>query len=211
MRAPRSRNSGFTLIEAMIALSIFSFLGVAAYQLLSSTAALKEAGDKRFEVLSGLQSALRLLEEDLMQLSPRSVAGASADRLPALDGAPALGVLELTRSGLRNPLGLPRSRLQRVAWEVDDEGTLLRHTWFDVDARNDTEPLTRVVVADVESLSLRFRDAEGIWGETWPPRESTTAPGVPDDETVAEPLPQAIEVHLMHKQIGELVRVIPVR
>jgi len=211
MHSSSSRSSGFTLIEAMIALSIFSFLGVAAYQLLSSTAALKEAGDKRFQVLSGLQTAMRLLEEDLMQISPRSIGTGSAERLPALDGAPALGVLELTRGGLRNPLGLPRSRLQRVAWEVDNEGVLLRHVWFDIDAREDSDPLTRVVVADVEELSVRFLDTEGQWSDGWPPRQASALPQSPDRETVAEPLPRAVEVHLVHKQIGEVLRVIPMR
>jgi general secretion pathway protein J len=71
----RHRVRGFTLIEMLVALTIFSFIGVAAYQLLSSTGRLQESGETRFRALAGLQAALRLLDEDLTQFAPRTVAG----------------------------------------------------------------------------------------------------------------------------------------
>ena len=80
------RTSGFTLIEAQIALAIFSFLGVGAYQLLDSTATLMTGGEQRFAALSATQTALRLLEGSSRLRSMRHPPRASSSS-PAAAGA----------------------------------------------------------------------------------------------------------------------------
>jgi type II secretion system protein J len=90
-------------------MAIFSFIGVAAYTLLASTGRLKESGDAGYAALAGMQLALRQLEEDFSQFSPRPVSSGGRENSPALDAEPEDAVVEFTRAGWRNPLGMPRS------------------------------------------------------------------------------------------------------
>jgi general secretion pathway protein J len=214
-RAARRRERGFTLIEMLVALTIFSFIGVAAYQLLSSTGRLQESGETRFRALGGLQSALRLLDEDLSQVAPRPVAGVTGKPEPALDAEPVDGGIEFTRAGWRNPLGAARSGLQRVAWRVDEDGRLLRSYRRVLDDTDPDEVVERVVVEGIEELGFRYADDKGKWSDGWPPEGrvgDTPAPQVPGSggagEREADPVPVAIEVRLVHAQIGEVFRVV---
>jgi len=223
MSAPRARatrrsrgRGGFTLIEMLVALSIFSFIGVAAYQLLSSTGRLQESGETRFRALSGLQLAMRLLDEDFSQFAPRAVPRASGEPDPALDTEAGDVDIEFSRAGWRNPLGAPRSGLQRVAWLVDEDGRLLRRYRRTLDDADPDEVVERIVAEGIEELGFRFLDDKGKWQDGWPPEGRVSeAPaegaGTPGSAPAAEPVPLAIEVTLVHRQIGEVARVVPLR
>lgn len=220
MRSLRSRrpSRGFTLIEALVALSIFSFIGVAAYQLLSSTSRLRESGEARFRAVSGLQLALRQLDEDVSQLAPRPIPTGREEHDPALDPAPVDADIAFTRAGWRNPLGLARARLQRVEWVLDEEDRLLRRYRLNLDDADPDETVERMYVEGVEEFAFRYLDAEGRWGETWPPETSpreaatgTDAQGQSGEDEEDEPLPVAVEVRIVHQQVGEVRRVIAVR
>lgn len=201
------RMGGFTLIEALVSLAIFSVLGVGAYRLLDSTATLMTGGEQRFAAVSGTQTALRLLEEDFTQLSPRPVAVANGKQSPALDAAPAAGIVEFTRSGWRNPLGAARSSLQRVVWDIDPDGRLLRRYRGSIDQPENVEPVVRMVTDGIEALELRYLDERGEWQEQWPPPPVSDKP---EDDTAAW-LPRAVEIHLVHQRIGEVSRLVSLR
>ncbi len=199
--------SGFTLIEVLVSLAIFSFLGIGAYRLLDSTSTLMTGGEKRFAALGGTQTALHLLEEDFSQLSPRPVAAPDGKQWPALDAAPGEGIVAFTRSGWRNPLGAARSRLQRVSWEIDAEGHLLRRYRGSIDQPENKDSVVRTVTSDIDTLKLRFLDQRGNWLEQWPPVPASPRP---EDDTVAL-LPRAVEILLVHKHLGEVSRLVSFR
>ncbi len=199
--------SGFTLLEVLVSLAIFSFLGIGAYRLLDSTSTLMTGGGQRFAELSGTQTALRLLEEDFSQLSPRPVAASDGKQWPALDTAPGEGIVAFTRSGWRNPLGAARSRLQRVSWEIDAEGNLLRRYRGSIDQPENKDSIVRTVTSDIDTLKLRFLDQRGNWLEQWPPVPAS--PSLADD--TAALLPRAVEIHLVHKHLGEVSRLVSLR
>ena len=206
---------GFTLIEAMVAMAIFAFIGVAAYTLLSSTGRLKESGEVRFRALSGLQLGMRQIDEDFSQFAARPVAGPGAKPVPALDASPVDAVVAFTRAGWRNPLGAQRSGLQRVEWVLDDDGRLLRRYRKNLDDLDPDETVERVFAEAVESVELRYMDEKGKWLEDWPPAggpgtTANTTPAGPDTGK-QEPVPLAVEVRIKQAQIGEVFRVIPLR
>lgn len=209
---------GFTLIEALVALSIFSFIGVAAYQLLSSTSRLRESGETRFRAVSGLQLAMRQLDEDFSQFAARPIPTGRGEHDAALDTEPADAEIEFTRAGWRNPLGLPRASLQRVAWILDDENRLLRRYRLNLDDADPDETVERVYLESVEEIGFRYLDEKGRWGDAWPPEPSpgdavtgTDASGQQKKNEDEEPVPVAVEVRIVQQQIGEVLRVIPIR
>ena len=110
--------------------------------------------------------------------------------------------LELTRTGWRNPAGRARSNLQRVAYGLRDDGTLVRAYWNVLDRAQDSEPLESVMLDGVEKLELRFLDADRQWQSSWPSNPltgqlSNPASGVP---------PRAIEVTVETKAEGRITR-----
>ena len=212
--SPRRRDRGFTLLEALLALAIVAVIGVAAYQLLDSTARLKSGGEVRYRALGELQRGVRLLEEDFAHAVVVPGAGNDAEDPAALDSAPAEGVFALTRTGWRNPLALPRSRLQRVSWDVDEDGRLLRRAWPGVETGKAEDAQLRVVAEGVESLELRFLDASGDWQDAWPPEDARVATAAETAGAAPQPaaaLPVAVELRLVQQQLGEVIRVVPLR
>lgn len=207
----RRRAAGFTLLEAMIAISIFSFIGAGAYQLLSSTGSLQERGAARYAALAGFQLAIRLLDDDLSQVQARPLGVTpDADAPPSLTSSPEQGAFEFTRNGWRNPLGEPRSRLQRVAWELDDDGNLLRRYWRDAAHESGDDGVARVLLGDIEELEVRYLDGTGKWSDAWPPDAGGALPEGAR-RPLREPLPDAVEVTVHHRVLGEVKRVVPLR
>lgn len=193
------RVAGFTLLELVIAVAIFSLLSVMAYSGLYSaqltSARVEEAGDR----LSALQVAFSLLARDLQQSVNRPVRDAFGEQQIAFMGA-RTGVgamLEFTRTGLRNPAGFARSSLQRVAYAVEED-KLLRLTWPSLDRGYGAEPVSTPILSGVKQVELRFMDIDRNWQDQWPP---VTLQATPDSL-----LPIAVEVTVETEDLGKLVR-----
>ena len=69
-RIARGRN-GFTLIEVIIALSLFALIGVAGFSMLSGVLQTQERTDGRLQRLSDIQRAVFVISADLDQVSGR--------------------------------------------------------------------------------------------------------------------------------------------
>lgn len=200
MRA-RAHARGFTLLELMIAIAIFALLSLGTYRMLESVLRSDEATRAQEQALRELARAFWTLERDLAQISPRPIRDAYGDErgaflgeLEAEDGSAAF---ELTRSGWRNPTGLPRSQLQRVRWRL--AGTSLERVyWVVLDQAVDSQPRVQRVLDGVIALELRFLDKDGVWQSQWPP----------DPEQQPRRLPQALELKLQHRRYGELTRLL---
>jgi general secretion pathway protein J len=211
MRAIRIRAAtGFTLIEVLVALAIFSVIAVAAYRLLASTNALKERGDIRYRDLAQMQAALRLLEDDLMQLGIREARASDGSIFPAFGTLAGRGGIELTRIGRHGSVGRMNARVQRVKWTVDDEMNLVRTQRKSFDDASEGAVLTRVVAMDIDRAEFLFLDAERVWQSTWPDG-AAAAQAVDSGNDKPDPRPLAVEIRLHHERLGEIVRLVPIR
>ena len=63
---------GFTLLEILVAMSIFTLIGFAATGLLSTVIDSNELSGERFDKLQRLQRAMIIIERDLQQAVARS-------------------------------------------------------------------------------------------------------------------------------------------
>lgn len=200
---PRKR-SGFTLIEVLVALAIFGIMTVIAYSILGRTLAEAEMLGESMDRLKAIQRTIRLLDSDLMQAAPRPVRDILGDGYqPAVRTSLASEfALEVTHGGWSNPAGLPRGTLQRSAYRIED-GELLRYHWRVLDPTANNQPITTVLLDDVDSIVFRYVLNDGEISEQWPP---VNAPG-PSGFRLR---PRAVEIVLTLADEGEIRRLVEI-
>lgn len=198
------RQSAFTLIELMVSMAVFAILAALAYGVLSQTLANSEMLSGRMERLQDIQRTIRLISDDFLQLAPRPVRSDLGEGFSAALSTDfqSIYALELTRAGWRNPAGLPRGSLQRVAYRLEED-ELVRYYWNVMDRTLANEPAAIVLLDQVDSAVFRFLQANGEWIEQWPP---PSAPG----PTGMKQRPRAVEIILSLADKGEITRLIEV-
>jgi len=197
-------NRAFTLIEVLVSLAIFGILAALAYGALGQTLAASELLNDRMGRLQALQRTVRLVSEDFLQLAPRPVRNELGDSLSASLSTDFQSgfALELTRGGWSNPVVLPRSTLQRVAYRIE-ENELIRYHWRVLDRTFSNEPISVPMLDGVESILFRFLQANGEWTEQWPPNNQAGSGRV-------RLRPRAVEVILTLESEGQITRLIEI-
>lgn len=199
------RAGGFTLIELLISIIIFSIVGVMAMGGFNELVKQREHTSESMLRIRSIQRTVTSISRDLMQLEPRPVRDATSATLKPSIQINATGcLLELTHSGWTNPVGLPRSTLQRVCYRIEDN-KLYRDYWITLDRNLSNEPQQVELLGEVSSLSLRFMDLNRQWQTSWP---ANTVGGTAT--SAARQLPLAVEITLKLNDWGEIVRLIEI-
>ena len=171
MKTPLRRarlSAGFTLLELLVALSIFALISAMAYGGLQSVMTQQQQTGARSERLSDLQKAYRIMQRDLEQVVSREIRNEFGDRIGSMVGGSGFDGVEFSRGGHPNPAGFLRSDILRIAY-VPDQDTLLRRTWRVLDRAQDTEPDEQNLIESMSRFSMRFLDQGNVWRERWPP------------------------------------------
>ncbi|MCF6217812.1 MAG: type II secretion system minor pseudopilin GspJ [Gammaproteobacteria bacterium] len=192
------KQRGFTLLELIIAISIFGVIMVMAYGALRHIADTAHHLEQRSEQLADLQRAFFIISKDFQLLADRKIRDQFGDEQPALI-VDEEGRVEFTRSGWRNPLGQLRSSLQRVAYHLE-EGVLYRDYWRVLDRAQDSEPLRSDLIKNVEKFAVELLPPQGEeWKSIWPPYNNN-----PDQVTAS--LPKMVKVTLSLEGVGDVWR-----
>ena len=200
-----SRRAGFTLIELLVALFIAALMFAMGYGAINQALESRGSIRQHQKQLLQLQTAMQVIEQDFVQLAPRPVRQPQGDGyLPCLQASPSSDPLVvLTRAGWSNPIGLPRSELERVAY-VLDKGTLVREHWNVLDATLSSTPVKRNLMKHLRGVSFRFMYFTRSWVDTWPPAAMVGNAGM-DSTLRLKPL--AVEVTFDTEQWGKIVRI----
>jgi general secretion pathway protein J len=195
---------GFTLIEVVVSLAIFSMLAALSYATFNRIVEGTGQITQQMTRLQQVQRTVALLTNDFAQLAPRPIRDelGGGDRPALLADARNEYLVEFTRGGLVNPLGLQRSTQQRIAYRVDDD-KLIRLYWPVLDRTLATEPLDAELIDDVESFRVRYFVPPDRWSEEWPAGGATTG-------RAAYSRPRAVEFVLELRDWGEIRRVVEV-
>ena len=188
--------AGFTLLELLVALAIFSLIAVMSYNGLKVVLNTQAATEIQADALAEMQKVYLLMQRDIEQVVPRPIRDEYGDEQPALTGDDAL---QLTRGGWSNPAGRLRSSLQRVGYAFEDRN-LVRYSWAVLDRAQDSEPGRQVLVGDIEEMTIRYLAANNEWQERWPNPLAVAEVNAP-----ATGLPRAVEVTLEHERFGPLI------
>ena len=208
---PHSPESGFTLLEVLIAMAITAFVSVLSYQTLSTALAGIESARTESERLHEINRAFTVLSRDVRQMTNRPVRDEFGQMASAMSGGElARDPLRLTRSGWHNSTGAPRSTLQRVAYRLEED-KLLRLSYPVLDRTTAIEPTETVLIDGVEVFELRFLPSVNalevdrnqvidrrFWQENWVADVGFT-------DKIIDP-PAAIEVRVILSDWGELER-----
>ncbi|MGI9245991.1 MAG: type II secretion system minor pseudopilin GspJ [Steroidobacteraceae bacterium] len=199
------RLRGFTLLEVLVAIAIFAFVGVMALTGYTQLQRQSEYQEKRIERVREVQRAMQTLAQDFTQLEPRPIREPIGDQhIPALVAGDSVEYrVEFTRAGWMNTAGLPRPTLQRVGYRIDQDG-LWRDHWRVLDRVQTSQPVRVNLLTGVRSLTLRFMTPAREWVDRWP------VPGGLDPMEQDRARPAAIDVTLELEDWGVIRRVIEV-
>jgi general secretion pathway protein J len=200
----RSHMRGFTLMEVLVSIAIFSFVSVIALSGYTQLQKQSEYQRQRLERVREVQRAMQTIAQDLTQIEPRGIREPIGDqRIPALvAGDSAEYKVEFTRAGWVNTAGLPRPTLQRVAYRLDQDG-LWRDHWRVLDRTQAAEPVRVRLLPGVTAVSFRFMTGSRQWVDRWP--AETQNPAKQDRER-----PAAVEVTLELTDWGQVRRLVEV-
>jgi len=193
----RNKN-GFTLLELLIAISIFSVISIMAYGGLKTVLDARDASKKVAVRVAESQLAMLRLSNDLQQAVDRSIRDGFGDNLASMLTLSEDNALEWTKAGYSNPERLKRSSLQRISYKLI-ENNLVRVTWPVLDRAQDTKPNVSILLSDIDSIKWRFNASAGNWSSDWPVITATSG-------AVPFSLPRAVEVTITFSDLGEVRR-----
>jgi general secretion pathway protein J len=221
---------GFTLIELLVALFIAAVMFAIGYGAINQALQNRGTITRHQQSLVQLESAMQIMEQDFVQIAPRPVrdpggngylaclqgstssdasdtsdssSGSATTDTDDSDSDTATPLVILTRGGWSNPIGEPRTELERVAYVLDN-GTLVREHWNVLDATLSSLPVKRNLLKHVRSVSFQYMSNTHTWLDNWPPAPT-------GGENVADALyrmrPLAVQVVVDTEQWGRITRI----
>ena len=186
-----NKTQGFTLLEILIALFIFTLVSLIMGTTLRSVLNSQEATDAKSQQFSKIQLAILIMSRDFEQTMPRAITNAKGMLEAPLQGSP--HQVSFTHGGLANPGDrLQRSSLQRTEYALDNN-QLIRSHFNVLDQAAKTEPIQRILLTDMQDLRFEYLDPSGKFQNNWPPPEAKQ-----------DSLPRAVRITLTGEKWGKI-------
>jgi general secretion pathway protein J len=169
---------GFTLVEMLVALSLFAAIAAMGVGLLRSSVDTQDAVQDRLKAMSGVGRLRAVMANDLAQALPRPTRGPAGERIPAFAGS-STG-FAFVHGGAGSAADGPRPAVERVVYALrEGEWRRAAQPMLDGSAPGDGDRLAGAVAA----VAVRYRGEDGAWNDRW-----SSEPG--------DRLPRAVQVRL---------------
>ena len=148
----RTSKSGFTLVELLVAISIFAILAAMGWKVFDHLNKVKERNIVHETNLSKLQDAYLQMQRDTLQIMPINAA-VESDVEPALSLNDAR--LSFTKSGVTDPLKQGFSPYERIEYQYSaQDKKIYRLKYTELYRVSSTQPLSSVLLDDVENYEV---------------------------------------------------------
>jgi len=196
---PRNQQ-GFTLLEVLIALSLFAVLSAMAFGGLNQLLGQHQQLQSKQQRFVAIQSAIQVLERDFSQIEPRVIRDSFGDQQAALKGSssPEYHYLLSTKTWF-NPHHAQGVLLQRVGYQLQGH-TLWRSYFPQLDAGVGTSAVRYPLLEQVIGFKVRFMQSQNQWIDFWPQINQLNL----------KQLPKAIEIQLITEDLGTIYRILEI-
>ncbi len=200
-------NKGFTLIEIIIAIIIYSIIATISYRIVTSLIITKQVTDEEQNKWSNLSLLMSHLSNDWNKSVPLSVRDQYGNLVPPLIGKDKLvgmydAQLEFTVNGY-----LPNNLFynsvippKRIGYRFYNNSIYLI-TWPVLHRVQQTRPEITLMMDGIKEFTIEYMYPDKTWKKVWPPANSTDNNGMPNSNTV---MPRAFRLQVTLKT-GEVI------
>lgn len=199
----RSFQKGITLVEMLVALTVFSAIATSCVVLMRLGLESDEQLQGAADVVAEFQIARALMKSDFAQIANRQ----SRDELGRASIAPMKGgaynrgtfvvndsgetvLISMVSNGRFNPAAAyPQATLQYIEYLLT-EGQVVRRVWPYLDRLEGAPVSEQILFAGLENVTIRFLDGPR-WSDQWQSRAGTVAP-------------RAVDLQFVHPQFGAM-------
>jgi len=159
MRREQNRSdAGFTLIEMLIALAIFSLLSIGATTAMLGGLKTKEDVKIKLDHITEFEMARALMRSDLNSLVLRENRDPYGNAEQYIVSGGVETIFTFTRSGRENPGGLERrGPVERIAYVFEDD-KLIRRSFASANPAPQTKLRDRILLTNLENVRVSFED-----------------------------------------------------
>jgi len=206
---------GFTLLEILVAISIFAVISAICYATLNHIVDDSRRLQSEQKKWTDLALAWKTMDEDFSFARARTVRNIDGERLPAFMGQPtdpravAPPSVEFTRGGMWVLASGTRPGIARIDYRLKDH-KLLREIWPNLDRAPEDKPTATTLLTHVKQFDVRFLDTGGQWVDHWPEGGNITTSGASNTSAAMTALPRAVEVTLRTDTVGTMTRILEV-
>lgn len=149
------RSGGFTLLELMVAISIFAVVSLLSMGGLNNVLSTQEHTEENMQRLTRFQMVFTIMSRELQQLADRPVRDEYGTIIDAItnemsDGADGIEYTHQGRFTMDDNISL-----QRVAYYLEDK-QLVKKIWQVLDRVEDSKPVKQVLLDDISDLTFSF-------------------------------------------------------
>lgn len=175
---------GFTLVEILVALFIFSILSLVMANGLHRLLQVQGEVNQQAQGLRDLQLVMVHLSRDVSSAIDRPITLAHGQEAASFVGQPNGFKLTCVNA----------ERQQRVEY-LDDHHALVRLVWPSLDQAEDAHASKRVLLAELSDVHFEYLDQRGKYHQGWPLQSDAT-----------QTLPKAVRMTLVVPHWGRLVQ-----
>lgn len=183
------KNSGYTLIEILIALFVFSIFGLMTSTIIGNMLTNKQTTQNNLSGLDKLQFATTLIDQDFRQILNYQVTNPGGKKIPPLIGQE--HEIGFYRGGNINPnAAQTRSTISHIRYALENN-YLCRYTSFNLNPRspNDRKEVKLCLLSNINKLTFSYLSEGLTKSSTWQKDKPPTAISITIEHKDLEKIP----------------------